>query len=253
MIHKGRCLLGCTTTLRRIGQKVVQRIKRDGVLATLSRAVEVILWESRKLDPVFRERERESREYDSLYNVDTSGKILKEDLSFPKEVEEWCNWYEPTPPYLIREFVRHLPEDLSNFHWIDLGSGKGRVVFMCSRYRMKAITGIELSPWLYEISVQNQKSFRDPNQQTFSLNFLHGDAQAIVFPSDDLIISLYNSFTGPVLEAVLDNLRRSLEELPREAYLIYVNPLQADVVEQSGMFEKIAQGDKYKIFGAKRR
>lgn len=252
MIHRRRSLLGCTSALGRIGQKVVRRLKRDGLSATLRRAVEVILWEARKLDPVFRERERESREYDSLFNVDTSGKILKEDLLFPKEVEEWCNWYEPTPPYLIREFVKHLPQDLTTFHWLDLGSGKGRVVFICSRYRMKAITGIELSPWLHDISVENQKSFRDPEQKTFSLHFIQGDAQSMAFPPDDLIISLYNSFNGPVLEAVVRKLTDSLREIPREVYLIYVNPLHAEVVERTGMFEKIAQGDRYKIFRAKR-
>lgn len=231
----------------------MRRLKSEGLRPTLQRAVEVLLWEARKLDPTFRAREKESQDYDSRFNVDTSGKILKEELQFPQEVQEWCNWYEPTPPYLIREFMRYLPEDLSTFHWVDLGSGKGRVAFMCAHYRLKAITGIELSPWLHEIAVANKARFHDPDQRTFSIEFIEGDAQTVNFPHDNLIVSLYNSFNGPVLERVLKNLTTSLEEIPREAYLIYVNPLHASVVTQTGVFKEIGQASKYRIFRANRK
>jgi hypothetical protein len=39
-----------------------------------------------------------------------------------------------------------------------------------------------------------------------------------------LIIYIWNSFTGPVMEQVFRNLEASLAQLPRELYLVYIHP-----------------------------
>ena len=54
------------------------------------------------------------------------------------------------------------------------------------------------------------------------------DARVYDVPADVSVVFLFNPFAGPVLGAVLDNIRRSLREAPRKLALIYICPRRAD-------------------------
>ena len=52
----------------------------------------------------------------------------------------------------------------------------------------------------------------------------HGDASAFPIPPGPLVFFLFNPFTGPVLEAVADNIRRSFAQDPRPMCVAYHAP-----------------------------
>src|SRR5712691_7133679 len=56
--------------------------------------------------------------------------------------------YQPTEPVLFEEMLASIKIDFRNFTFIDLGSGKGRVLLLASDYPFRQIVGVELLPAL---------------------------------------------------------------------------------------------------------
>ena len=54
--------------------------------------------------------------------------------------------YQATDPDLFREMMASLPNELTSFVFIDIGSGKGRALLMASDYPFKKIFGCGTSP-----------------------------------------------------------------------------------------------------------
>src|SRR6202167_2877534 len=67
--------------------------------------------------------------------------------------------YQPTEAGLFHEMIDALCEhthiDLSEFVFVDLGSGKGRTLLMASDYPFQRIVGVELLPALHETAKGN--------------------------------------------------------------------------------------------------
>ena len=57
---------------------------------------------------------------------------------------------------------------------------------------------------------------------------------------------LYDPFSPAILGQVLENLRRSLDAVPREIWVIYNSPRHHDVMERSGLF---ASNQRHEIGG----
>jgi hypothetical protein len=56
------------------------------------------------------------------------------------------------------------------------------------------------------------------------IDVTHMDAGRYEIREDDRVFYLFNPFFGPVLNQVLDNIRRSIQSRPREHLLIYTTP-----------------------------
>ena len=52
---------------------------------------------------------------------------------------------------------------------------------------------------------------------------------------------LFNPFGEEILNGFLDNVERSWAKNQREIYLVYVEPLFADVIERRGGFRKVKE------------
>src|SRR5262245_44984302 len=92
---------------------------------------------------------------DKLYGIDTSGYIQEDKiLSTHKELMGKINPYMGVQPSVLRQIIEDLP-DLEQYHFIDLGCGKGRATIVASEFPFKKITGIEISPQLARVGQKN--------------------------------------------------------------------------------------------------
>jgi hypothetical protein len=114
--------------------------------------------------------------------------------------------------------------DWSRFEFLDLGSGKGRALMLASRMPFARIVGVELVPALSVVAEANLARFSAPWQVCRSLEAREGDATTVALSSAPLVVYVYHSFLPPVLSAVLEHLRRSVEAHPRELVFLYFNP-----------------------------
>ena len=53
---------------------------------------------------------------------------------------------------------------------------------------------------------------------------IEGDATQVAFPAGPLLVYLWNPFEAPVFRRVLARLEASLEQEPRDIYIVYIQP-----------------------------
>jgi len=185
-------------------------------------------------------------DYDWDYRVDTTGATvgwrdrLLGVLHSP---------YQPTEPALFREMLNGLieaiasptgPVDFSRFVFIDLGSGKGRTLLMASDYPFKRIVGVELLPELHRVAEENLRKYKSDSQKCSEIVAQCGDARDFEFPAEPLVVYLFNPLPRAGLEQVVARLERSVQQNPREVYVLYHNPLLEDVLAKSEAWKKVA-------------
>jgi SAM-dependent methyltransferase len=126
------------------------------------------------------------------------------------------------------------PEDV----FIDIGSGKGRVVLDASRYPFARVIGLELSEELNEVARVNVERFRD-RALCQDIEIVTGDATEYELPDDVTIVYIYNSFHGEIFETMIDRILESVDRNPRFLRLIYRTPLQDEYLARSGRIKLV--------------
>ena len=158
--------------------------------------------------------------------------------------------YQPTEPELFREMMDALNADYSQFTFIDLGSGKGRTLLMASEYPFRRIVGVELLPDLNSLAQKNISTFKSDAQRCFALESICLDAREYEFPDEPLLVYLFNPLLESGLEQVVENLELSLRKCPREALVLYLNPLLESVIAASPLFKKTAGTHQFSLYCA---
>jgi SAM-dependent methyltransferase len=204
------------------------------------------LWEFVRDSTPDRHRQRYGdADYDWDFRVNTTSATV----SFrDRLMGVFSSAYQPTDPAFFHEMICRLPAKFREFTFIDLGSGKGRTLLMASDYCFRRIIGVEHLPTLHSIAQENVTHYKSEAQQCFQLEPVCADARTFPFPLEPLVVYLFNPFPEDVLRQVVQNLKASLEQHPRPAYLIYHNAVLPFVIDDSGVFRKIAQAEHYSIY-----
>jgi SAM-dependent methyltransferase len=190
---------------------------------------------------------REPDPFDVAHNVETSQRVHVSDLAI-----DCSNWvyggsYMPASAELVMKILPSLPIRHEDFVFIDLGSGKGRVLLMASDYPFKQIIGVEYAASLHQVAVENIQRYRSEGQKCHRLESRCGDIADFSFPEMPMVVFLFNPARGPVMQSVAQNLLASLARLRRETWLLYVNPIHKEVFERGPLHEVRAK-EKYVIY-----
>ena len=203
-------------------------------------------WEfARESTPAQRRLRYGDAEYDWDYRVDTTSATVgwRERL-----LGEFHSAYQPTEPAFFKEMMGSLNIDFQEFTFIDVGSGKGRVLLMAADYPFRRILGIELLPALDRVAQENLSAYESDSQKCFAVEAVCGDAREFNFPNGPIVLYLFNPLPERALIEVMANLDRSLSEHPRMVYVIYHNPLLEHVLAKNPSFTKIGGSHQYSIF-----
>ena len=153
--------------------------------------------------------------------------------------------------------LRDLPlgggGDYSQYTFIDMGSGKGRVLFVAAEYPFRKVMGVEFSNALHDDAVANLKRYKFPRRRCADIEPVHADAREFEFPDDNLVIYLFNPFGAEVMERMLENLERSLERHPRHVIVVMLWPEHSDVVERMGIMRMYRKTRRHHIYEAGER
>lgn len=108
---------------------------------------------------------------------------------------------------VLAKVLHPKPDDT----FVDLGSGKGRVVMMVAlRLALRRVVGVEISADLTAVAAENLARMR-PKLKTPDVELICTDATAFRMPDDMTIAYIYSSFTGPIFQAVLQSIRDNLQ------------------------------------------
>jgi hypothetical protein len=176
--------------------------------------------------------------FDVAYGVDTSGLYYADRLPSGHAHDRYSEGYYATAPSLFHGAMRLWMNSLGaglrveDYTFVDLGSGKGRVVMMASLYPFRAVRGIELNAGLVRGSRRNLRRWmraqaRKGRAARRDVRVEHADvlgrAPELVQEADGpVVLFLFNSFGAVVLGALLERLAGAERQAPVD--LIYVHP-----------------------------
>jgi SAM-dependent methyltransferase len=178
----------------------------------------------------------EAHLFDLLYNTDThhwhpKGLFPVMPENFLNGEYYMCSWTGEIKQ-AFHFLHKHLGPEFENYHFIDVGCGKGKVVLvwkmLVEKYGSKqAITGIDYIPQFIDIAIKNQSLIFGRESE---LLFEVADATAYDYSKSrsKLIVYLYNPFNEIIFEAVLRKIEHS------DNIVVYNNPVHEDMLMKNG-------------------
>jgi tRNA1(Val) A37 N6-methylase TrmN6 len=194
--------------------------------------------------------------FDKSFDIETTQKLDRTELDVSTQKKAHASSYHALDVGRFKRVMKSIPVDFTTYCFIDIGSGKGRVLFMADQLRFCRIIGVEFSQILHKIAEQNLKNYLNKLNKTRSeacIELFNCDALDFQFPAEPAIIFLFNPFDEIVMANFVKNLRQSIEISPRDIFLVYVHPTAENVFRESGYLHKILEDrkkDDYVIYKA---
>lgn len=209
----------------------------------------------------------ENKYIDLKYNIDTYSKDSVDALLIDSVNKRYSDIYKTIPERVFRKCIRVLPQDLSNFHFIDLGSGKGRILFLAAQRNFKKISGIEFSHTLFEISQKNKTRYEKRFKNENRIELIFGDVTQRLHLEDSqpYVLFFFNPFRGEITESVVETIskwRENNENIPLYAIWYNCHPMKTDVdplfrvdwlvsVDGISSLDERPHGPRYVVFKSK--
>ena len=155
--------------------------------------------------------------------------------------------YTPVSFYLLEKTLSEIPVKYRN-HFLDMGCGMGRAMCVAAHYGFKKVTGIDFSEPLCKTAIKNLSKTQQ-NISPFVCNIIYNDAFYYEIPKDVDCLFFFNPFNDIIMNGVVNNVMKSLEQTPRDLYVIYVNPIYKELWTDEG-FTEIYHTQKLKYLEA---
>lgn len=222
-----------------------ENLRQAGLAPTCRRLVAGIGDFVRESTPGQRRQRYGDAGYDWDYRVDTTSATVgwRERL-----LGALYSPYQATEPELFAEMLSAIGIDFRGFTFIDVGSGKGRVLLMAADYPFLRILGVELLPALHRIARENIREYKSDRQQCCSIESICQDGRDFEFPAEPTVLYLFNPLPEAGLVRVLGNLERSLRDVPRRVHVIYHNPLLEHVLAGSPALRRTGGTHQYVVY-----
>jgi SAM-dependent methyltransferase len=162
--------------------------------------------------------------FDTSRRVQTSGTIALKGLTISGDASD-SSPYIPVRPSRARAALGALPvQDHNAYTFVDIGSGKGRMLLVAAEYPFRKIVGIEFAAELNDRAARNIASYRHYKQRCQEIEALRMDAVDFRFPDGNLVLYFFNPFGPATMQRLLDELEQSLDRNPRDVLVVTVFP-----------------------------
>ncbi|MFD2534128.1 class I SAM-dependent methyltransferase [Gelatiniphilus marinus] len=117
---------------------------------------------------------------------------------------------------------------------LDFGCGKGKMVYLFSKFKFKKADGVEISPRLCKIAKKNLKKLKAKKPKIFLC-----DASKFKALDSYTYFYFFNPFPNKIMLKVLNNIYGSLAKAPRQITILYFNPLCHKAFIEKGVFKLV--------------
>jgi SAM-dependent methyltransferase len=192
--------------------------------------------------------------FDATRHVKTAGNAAQPDASQVAGETRDSHIYAPVRVANAHAALRDLPiggpwgTDYSQYTFVDVGSGKGRMLFVAAEYPFRRVIGVEFAMGLHEQALENIERYRHSRQRCGEIESICGDAAEFEFPEEDMVVYLFNPFGPEVMGRMLVNLERSLERHPRRVTVVMLWPEHADMVARMPGMRAYRQTRRHHIY-----
>lgn len=121
------------------------------------------------------------------------------------------------------------------------------MLLIASEFPFRRVVGVELREDLHHQALENVRRFRHSKARSSQIDCTLADATHYDFPTDKLVIYLFNPFSAEVMAKVFQRLDASFEQHPREIVLIYVYPEFGFLLKTMRHFQLCKETGRYSI------
>jgi hypothetical protein len=193
------------------------------------------LWES-LIDRIL------NRSFDLYYRVETRKLLEPEEMDIGKAEAKQAKRYQGSHVRILRKAFRRLNIDFADYHFIDLGCGKGRAMLIASIFGVKKCIGIEISPTLQTICDLNINTFcRRTGADKKAFEVFKGNVLDFRVTTPNNLVYLFNPFNMNVVEGVVKKLKCA-SLTPEADVILSINPRSDTVLKSVGYdcFQEVA-------------
>lgn len=175
---------------------------------------------------------RVARAFFDRGGTDTIEPVSKEELGLGSGMHP----YQASGRSALRRGLRGYEVGPSDV-FLDLGSGKGRVLFLAARHPFKRVIGVEISEELNEVARANLDRSTG-RLKCRDVEIVTADITRYEVPDDVTVVFLGNPLDGPLFREMLGRLLESLDRRPRRMRLLYWHGAAAERshLESTGRF-----------------
>jgi len=163
--------------------------------------------------------------YEKRLNIQTGLIYCFKDVFSLRKDDEYP--YEPTSYYDLEKIVNYLklkPEDVL----VDFGCGKGRTVFYVALQNVRKVIGVELNKELINIAHRNLANIKFSKA---AIKLICSDAVNFEI-NDENIFFMFNPFGYEKFKKVIENIKNSLVNNPRQIRIVYYIPRYSDLLKR---------------------
>jgi tRNA1(Val) A37 N6-methylase TrmN6 len=143
----------------------------------------------------------------------------------------------------MQALLAMLPRlELTDFIFLDFGSGKERALFIAAEHPFRQIIGAEYSRELHETAMRNVQTYRNPAQKCFNITPVRADATTFSLPEFPTICFMNNPYDETLVAKTARHIHRSLRSAPRPFFIIYMNAYYTGSFDTAGGWSRIGCG-----------
>lgn len=147
--------------------------------------------------------------------------------------------YKPTPRLVFDWALEAIDENLRDFAFVDYGAGRGRVLLLAAERPFLKVRGVEFAEELHNDAVMNIAQYPRSRMKCRDVECTLDDAVRYDPPDEKAVLYFFNPFGPRVFADALSRIVESYRANPRRMYLILVDPLLADSVDETQIFQPV--------------
>jgi SAM-dependent methyltransferase len=140
--------------------------------------------------------------------------------------------YVPSSWFVLPAALRHRPPRPEDA-FLDVGSGKGRILLQAARYPYRRVLGVELSPELSAIARKNVELNRH-RLKVRDIEIVTADIVEYEIPADVTTVFAFSPLYGEPFRALIEKLGDLADRRRSAVTFIYSFPHMHDLVMASG-------------------
>jgi hypothetical protein len=184
--------------------------------------------------------------FDYDRGVDTGGSTPLADLTIDGPNRRFGLIHIASDPDEFANALGSLDLKHKEFTFIDLGSGKGRALYLALTYPFRRILGVEFALELHRAAEANLISLAATGTDVSRIELVHVDVTNFRFPAEPSVIYLYNPFDGDVMRKMVQRILLTQAANPRPLFILYANPLLENYWIEAG-FVAIKRGATFSL------
>lgn len=182
--------------------------------------------------------ERQAKAFESRYGADVRVQVPVRDMQgVHPNLTRHAVHYEPSAIPKFRRAMgvvaRRTGASLSEYSFVDIGSGKGLVVMLAARLPFRTVHGVEMAPELHRIAEANVRAFIRKEPRAAPITLACMDALQFALPSGKLVVYLYNPFDEELTARFVERLTRAAADRPAPMLIVYINPVHRRLLESN--------------------